>query len=834
MLYKVRLLFSLFLLFSAAILFSQESGDNYQDLFDKVFADKKAPPVKRVMIPLYVEKQKIDFVAATISNTDITFQAYDLLEALKKLIEPDDLAAVKKEVDAQGNISASALHKLDYKVEFNQTALILMVSVPAKYRLSNDHYIKNRSNPMTNTDFTLPNDFSAYLNMSGSQTYTHNTHNISASGYQPFTASFKSVFNFKGWVAEGYFNFREKRTFPWQLTDQRLIYDLPKKMVRLTFGDVVMRTSGFSSSRDIGGFSLARNFNLQPYTVTAPIHNHEIFLENPSLVEAYVNGNKIKTMRLTPGPHNLVDFPAILGTNDVQLKITDEFGEVRWVDFPFIYESNLLNPGLQEYAYNVGFPKYQRKGIVGYDSANPLISAYHRVGITDIFTCGGYCQANRHQGLLGFEGVVATALGRISFDGASSWIKDIGFSGAGRISFNNYRSNELFEDRTTINLSASYRARYFAAVGNTSPDNINAWTFSTTVGRRITNNCNVSLGGNLQVNRNNNNETYNIFLGAGNSFKNNLDVNVNIRFSQNSDKSQEGQATINLSWRIPHTGNYFSMRYDSSTLQKSLNWNYSPQRHDNNFNFEAGLARDTSSEGANFESSYTADKGIVRLSGSTEYSRTETGTNNTCTLFASSALLFAGGHFAISRPVSNSFAIVVPHQNFKKKTILVNPSEDDYAAKSSIFGPAVISNLAAYQVRRIYIDVLDVPIGYDIGENIYNLLPSYESGFAIPIGTDATVYISGFLEDTNGEPIQLQAGYIFKVSETNWKPITFFTNRKGKFRVMGFSPGKYQIQLMSPKWGTTTFEIPQKTAGLYNLNKIILPLTETSKESVDE
>jgi outer membrane usher protein len=83
------------------------------------------------------------------------------------------------------------------------------------------------------------------------------------------------------------------------------------------------------------------------------------------------------------------------------------------------------------------------------------------------------------------------------------------------------------------------------------------------------------------------------------------------------------------------------------------------------------------------------------------------------------ALAFADGYFAWSRPVDNSFALVVPYSNFKGQRIGINPTGKSYFGLIDNLGSGVISNLRPYNISNLIIDSSKIPLGYDLGKNFY-------------------------------------------------------------------------------------------------------------------
>ncbi|MCH8847338.1 MAG: fimbrial biogenesis outer membrane usher protein, partial [Proteobacteria bacterium] len=185
-----------------------------------------------------------------------------------------------------------------------------------------------------------------------------------------------------------------------------------------------------------------------------------------------------------------------------------------------------------------------------------------------------------------------------------------------------------------------------------------------------------------------------------------------------------------------------------------------------------------------------------------------------------SAMAYAGGHFGISRPIRDSFAIVVPHTSIGDQAIGVNLFRDSYQSESGLLGPAVVPDLISYQPRTLTIDVPELPLGYNLENDLPNLLPTFRSGTIVPLGGDTNVLLAGVLNIREGELASLETGKLIALDDNQQDARPFFTNRKGKFYIDRLKPGKYQLQLFSFPKDTITIEIPEDTVGIYDIGNI--------------
>ncbi len=195
-----------------------------------------------------------------------------------------------------------------------------------------------------------------------------------------------------------------------------------------------------------------------------------------------------------------------------------------------------------------------------------------------------------------------------------------------------------------------------------------------------------------------------------------------------------------------------------------------------------------------------------------------------------SAFVYGGGHAALSRPVSNSFAIFAPDPSIEKYPIGINPqgrrSEDrTYEATTDSWGPAVLPDLTPYLYRTVRVDTSKLPPGYDAGDSTYTFYPTYRSGTFVRLGSDANVLLDGTLQYKDKTPVALQAGTISLVGQSETAPETFFTNRTGRFRIEKLKPGRYEIQLNRFPSVILPLTVPEGAAGPTQAGTLTLPVT---------
>ena len=804
----------------------QDDGD-FQRIFGR---PRNAGGAQRAVVSFFINEQEQGQLLILLSpggTPEVRFQAAPFLEKTAEIVRPDIQEKLRASVDSQGNLTLEALRQNGLEATFDRQQLQLQIQVPPAQRKTNVFNIKDGNLPPEAKDALEASRVSGYLNLRGGESFVWSGQEETALGRQPLRLDLDGALNLNGWVVEGTAAFSERANPELVRGDLRVVRDAPDQALRYVVGDLAIPITGYQSSRAMGGITVARNFSLQPYRVTRPISQFEFFLERPSRVEVLVNGRIVQTLQLPPGRQDIRDLPLNAGINEVQLIITDDVGRVQRLDFPAAVAGDLLAPGLQQFAYSFGFPSNVENGGRSYDWTQPTLTLSHRWGLSENLTMGGYLQADLKQQLLGFEGIWATSFGNWGWDVALSHDSEMGSDYAARLRYDYSKIGADNPSQRTFRFALEHRGSGFMTVGDLLPRNDYSYDLSAGYSQRLF----WGIGGNLsasyQLGRGSVPDTYRLNLGLSKSFNNGLGVNLNLSQSRSSTGIEEQQAFLSLFWFLPKQRQSFQATSDirnTSSPTNRLNWNYSSPLTIGGINASVGVAGNPNDYDLTGRLTYTGYRASIDFSHDFLLPRDgREGLNNTTSVNWGTALVFADGHFGWSRPINNSFALVIRNENFRSQQVGINPNAGGYTARADNLGPAVVPDLQPYQVSTLRIDAPNLPLGYDVGRNVYHLLPSYRSGTLIRVGTEATVFIRGVLVDAKGEPVSLQAGEIVSLSDPNWKQVTLFTNKAGKFALEGFKPGRYELRLFINQQHPIPFEIPSGKAGVYDLGTLKVP-----------
>jgi len=791
---------------------------------------KTDPPARlaeeQLLVPLLVDGQERGEVHVRFRPpaTDVRVEAAPIFKELAALTTPETLSRLRSASDPQGYLSLQVLNDIGLDAGFNERTLEFRLAVPPPMRKPTEIEIYSRRPPPGAEKALAPSAISGFLNLRSGLDYVQQSQTGEQEGRQPVRVDVEGAINFRNWVIEAAAAYTEGAHDPFQRGDARLVRDDVENRLRYSLGDLAYPVTGFQNFLPMGGFTVARNFSLQPYRVTEPLGRTSFFLRNASKVEVFVNGRSVQSLNLQPGQHNLRDFLFVSGANDVVLRITDDVGRVETIQLSFFFDTRLLAQGEHEFAYSIGEPTTVTDGRYRYGSGTPSYSVFHRYGLKDTVTLGLNMQGDGVLEMGGAETVWASSFGTFQAEAALSRASGFGVGSAAGLQYRYYDASIGNALGSIYSVSAQYRGRNFGALGDKISGKADAIEFSARYSQRLPWQSSAGLGGSYQhwLGAGQDTSGVNLFVSKrwGWDFTTDLTLERNRTLAGQTDY----RAFLSLIWLFPKVRQSVSASHDTLTGLSRLEWQYTPPRDVSGLTANGGVQR-TSNDYQTFgNATYTGYRAETSVSEDiTTPSQAGARTDVRSRFRFGTALVFADGEWGISRPIRDSFAIVVPHPSLRGQTIGLEPINGTYAAKSDWLGPAVLPDLQAYQVRQVITEAPNLRPGYDLGPDIHLLRPSYKSGTVIRVGTDASVIITGSLATAAGQPVPLQGGEVVALGDSTWKALTMFTDRNGRFHVEGLKPGAYELRLFADPKAVLRFEIPKGKTGEHALGALKLP-----------
>lgn len=192
------------------------------------------------------------------------------------------------------------------------------------------------------------------------------------------------------------------------------------RALSLTAGDLITRSLPWSSSVRMGGIHISRDFRLRPDLVTMPMPSFAGSASVPSAVDLFVDGYRRQATDVQPGRFVLDNVPVVNGAGEATIVTTDASGRQVRTQVPFYVSSDLLKPGMTDFALEAGFLR-QDYGLKSFDYGAFSVSGSFRRGLTPDFTIEAHGEANSHVQLAGIGGNWAPWLiGTISLSAAES------------------------------------------------------------------------------------------------------------------------------------------------------------------------------------------------------------------------------------------------------------------------------------------------------------------------------------------------------------------------------------------------------------------------------
>lgn len=822
---------------SGASAAEEETADDDTDkLFEQVFGKRQTGGAPALEVPLVVDG--VDRGSINIEPADDPFDTKMDYEAFTDQVvdfltdeAADQLLAIPAE---DGKIKTGDLFDLGIMAEFDSFDLVMQIEIDPELRKPLPLNLTNRGRaPRSLTDPLGPAPLSAYVNIRSGLDHVHETTGDSETGTNPVRVDFAGALALPKAAFDYRFSYNENSSRPWQRGDLRVLRDVPESALRWTYGDLSFPTTNFQSFTPMGGITVARNYALQPYVVTEPVASNEFVLRSQSQVEVLINGAVVRTFRLPAGRYDLRDLPLGSGVNDVTLRITNDVGEVEETTFSLFFDSELLGPGIDQFSASLGLPAEEQTGHRTYDTSRTTFSGNYRRGITNTLTLGVDLQGNNIQQLLGAQALWAARFGTVEGRIAGSYIEGANADLSARLGYR-IRGIRGVQNRN-FDLSLLYTGQRFGALGSTQPNSNSALDAAVRYSQRLPMNLSGSLGGTYKLARNSARNSGSVSGSLSRQLARGTNLSLDLQRRRDTEGAYENRAFVSLNISLVGRNQNITATRDSETGVSRLDWNYRPERVIGGVAATAGIQRDSGDSRLTGELSRTGYRAETSISHDVSVPRSNlTEAERVTSARIGTAVVFAGGHVALSRPITDGFAIIVPHPSLKGQTIGINPrGERAYVAEADAFGPAVIPDLTSYQVRRVLVDVPDLAIGAELGQDVFDVIPTVRSGTAINIGTSASVLATFKVVDDAGEPIALQAGEIRQIGNDSFEPLLVFSDRSGLMTSDGLTPGSYELILFAFPDLPVTFDIADDAIGIVDLGTFRVAVTGPAPEPSD-
>ncbi len=548
----------------------------------------------------------------------------------------------------------------------------------------------------------------------------------------------------------------------------RFIFDDREQLQRLVIGDFTADSDNLGSLVAMGGLSLSKVYQINPYLIRYPLFNFSGLLTFPSDVDLYVDGSKIRTDHFAPGSFELLNYQGIQGAQTIEVVIRDSIGREQRITIPIYGTDQILKKGLHEYSYNLGFPR-KNFGIES-DHYNHRLtfSGFHRYGLTDRINLGVRTELNRDLTNFGGEfGCVVPQYGLVKVDGSISSFNGA-TGGAGQLTYE-YQTQgfalrlglQTYSQayRTLANLDATLERKLnlTASIGYLSPAfgsfglRYSAASYYQQQSRR-----DVTLSWSRRLYRK-------VFLSSTISFIHEADSYVEASVFFNWQPGRE--LTMTGGVRHEREANSLSIEGRKNTpLGEGTGWGIQGEHSE---------THDTASERLDGFVQHNAQHGILRADlGAFRGGNVHSTTSR---LSLSGALVHVADTFALTRPVRDSFAMVSVGEA-EGVRVYVNGQT---AGRTDDRGRVVVPDLSSYYDNQVSIEDKDIPMEYLMPRVRLFVSPPLRSGSCLNFPLRRYQAFTGTLLLNNADQQPLANAELILTTPDG--PVDFWTGGNGEF-----------------------------------------------------
>jgi outer membrane usher protein FimD/PapC len=608
-----------------------------------------------------------------------------------------------------------------------------------------------------------PGETSAFFNYGLAYSYSDPL------GFQAFTASNKLGVRSKDlfFISDSLYR-KTETSGEFVRLSSNVTYERRDRLQWLVFGDQFASSGHLGSSVNMGGIGFSKLYRLDPYFITQPLFTISGIAQFPTEADVYMDGVLVGRHAVAPGSFDLRNIYSYTGSHVVDVVLRDPFGNEQRISHPLYFSAQLLRQGLHEYSYNAGFVREQY-GMESSEYGKSVFSGFHRYGVTSSFNAGG--RAEGSDGIYNGGLFTSFSLPRFgAFTVSAACSTNRGEKGSassfqhayqyGSFSFNLMLSGFSREYATVGTARTSDMIRYAKSLGTgflIRPLGSFSLAYSSDETYAGVNTRVVSASYSRALTR-----TISVFATASSTRRDDDTNSFYVGISFNPDRNIHG--TLQASSTGKANMQALQMQKDMP-VGEGVGYRASLNRSDNGASTEYSF---------NPAVQYNARYGVYGLDAAILNS--QGGTRETYTFSAAGSFLYAGGFFGISRPVSDSFTIVMVDR-LPDAGVLNNGQE---IGKTDSSGMMVVPTLSSYNYNQISLDLKNLPEDYSFSGVNARLSPSQWSGSCVSFDTLKVRAVTGTLSLKKGDR-KIPLEYRDMMMTVRGRALTFPTGKGGEF-----------------------------------------------------
>jgi outer membrane usher protein len=563
------------------------------------------------------------------------------------------------------------------------------------------------------------------------------------------------------------------------------------KLHRWTIGDLITGAQSWSTPVRLAGVQLARDFRLRPDVITYPLPEFSGQAALPSTVDLFINGQRVRSEELRPGPYTITSVPYLTGAGEATIVTTDALGRQVVATLPFYASTELLRAGFTDYSVSFGLMR-RDYGVESFSYGRFASTGSLRYGVTNTVTLEGHTElaptAESSFGSLGVGavmklgllGVVSGAITHSSYDGrnGSQWSFGYRYTNGGvNFGYQTIRRTDGFYSLAYVDTEGGYAvasrsdvlslgltsrrmgSTAFSYIRVQSEDEEPARFLNMSYVRPLSDTLSLHIGASRDLERNENRVTAQVLASFGRR--------GNVTISTQRDPRARNQLRYNRSipshggigWNIGHA----STEHGRSTTDASVAWSNRFMR------VETGIAADSEE-----------NVGWADLRGS---------------------LLFMDRGLFASRQVSDAF-VVVSTDGISGVPVRY---ENQLVGLTNRRGQLLVPWVSSHYPGKFSIDPMHLPPEIALAETDRRLVVKRNSGAVLEFDVRSTVSVLIKLVDRDG--IVVPVGSVAQdrrsgeTSTVGYDGLVYFTNLESRI----------ELQVRLPDGGTCRAEQERPT-----------------------
>jgi len=576
-------------------------------------------------------------------------------------------------------------------------------------------------------------------------------------------------------------------------------YDYKPKSLRFFFGNV---NDYLGYSLDTIGIGVEKRYAYGDAKPKNHQYEAEVVLEEPSLVEVFINEKSVYRRELQAGVYKLRDFAFAQGANMARIVVESIADPTKRYEQEFVvgFDSRLLAKGDTLYSASISFPNY--------DINNTVARINQQFGFTDEITSQYSLAFSTSAITLGLSNIIATPFGSFDFLVSASYNTPLSLGLSGMLS---YRiSGKEDSSFGALSISGGFSTnRYTSSLSvpsGVSPSSGHNFDGSISYSGRIGDRLSYSLGGSLNWTTSDTLPSWRISLSTGIPLIPRMSVNgsINVNASPIAPTPElRGQVGLNYAFSPDLSVSASSNIEESSYV--SASWRpFGSTTNSMQFSFSGISFTDP----LNHQGSVSYSRSGTRYGLSLRQQYSDNFSRFVTSLSFNTAFAYAGGLLGMTRSVPDNFLLVKAGGAMKGSDIAVTRTmTSEPTALPSLFGVGAYTGITTHQQNNVVV--------YGVGESlmgssesfIYDFLPRPRQGYAVRISGELTYSLVGTLLRTPNSAYSRYTTDLARVERDEEgnetlvldETLYLFTDENGFFYSSGLTVGEYQFSLFLPE-----------------------------------